>query len=279
MYVFAEKSLKKVVEVDKAKIAIPTYAGYVTEQGALTDVPSYEGEQVNVDGGMFTPVYNNIFSWLYPITNYDGSVSVVSCSPIWRKCHIKEEGYAIVKGSEVSFNIDINLYDVFSVTPNRVVEFNSRFNVETDIHAEYMVYLSTDTVTRFEVVPYSTEYDTEVLDVKKMLKAINATYKRGTDGEGTHIFSRPISARIVGREALSSYKELNKFASVLGEAKIVELNFWTNNTPKLLESYTIQYARRIVDKYTLLEKAGKKISARLNATYNLALNTLKGIAY
>ena len=57
------------------------------------------------------------------------------------------------------------------------------------------------------------------------------------------------------------------------------VNFWTNNTPKLLESYTIQYARRVVDKYTILEKAGKKISARLTATYNLALNTLKGIAY
>ena len=223
--------------------------------------------------------YNNIFSWLYPITNNDGSVSVISCSPIWRKCHIKEEGYAIVKGSDISFDVDLDLHDVFSVTPNRVVEFNSRFNVETDIHKEYMVCVSADNVTRFEVVPYSTEYDTEVLDVKKMLKAMNATYKRGTDGEGTHIFSRTISARVVGRETLNSYQELNKFASALGESKIVELNFWTNNTPKLLESYTIQYARRVIDKYTLLEKAGKKISARLNATYNLALNTLKGIAY
>lgn len=279
MYVFSEKSLKKVIEVDKARVALPTYAGFITPQGTLTDVPYYEGEQVNVDGGMFTPVYNNIFSWLYPLTNNDGSVTVVSCSPIWRKCHVKEEGYEIVKGTEVSFNIDVDLWDVFSVAPNRVVEFNSRFNVETDIHKEYMVCVSTDNVTRFEVVPYSTEYDTEVLDVKKMLKAVNATYKRGTDGDGTRIFSRTISARVVGRETLNSYQELNKFTSVLGESKIVELNFWTNNTPKLLESYTIQYARRIVDKYTLLEKAGKKISARLNATYNLAINTINNVAY
>ena len=279
MYIFSEKSLKKIVEVEKARISLPTYAGYITQQGTLTDVPSYEGEQVNVDGGMFTPVYNNIFSWLYPLTNNDGTVTVISCEPIWRKCHIKEEGYEIIKGTEVSFNIDVDMLGVFSVTPNRVSEFNSRFNVETDIHKEYIVCISTDAVTRYEVVSYSVEYDTEVLDIKKMLKAINATYKRGTDGEGTHIFSRTISARVVGRETLNSYKELNKFASALSENKVIELNFWTNNTPKLLEAYTIQYARRIVDKYTCMEKAGKKISARLNATYNLALNTLKGVAY